>query len=157
MGCRGKSCQEGGGTSACSPTSPCPRPRPHSPPEGRGKAGKSLILPRAGKPTSAPAQEAQERDKGQLSKGQQLPRPHTEGSRRPGMALDKVPCRVGVVGYGRLGESLNILGFLPQAPSQSHHKHVCHLCPPTQYLPNQPGSLSPSLVSVPIWASTTAL
>lgn len=30
---------------------------------------------------------------------------------------DKGPWRVGVVGYGRLGESLTILGLLPQSPS----------------------------------------
>lgn len=46
------------------------------------------------------------------------PRPQT--TRFQDMALDRVPRRVGVVGYGRLGESLTIWGLfprpLPEAP-----------------------------------------
>lgn len=72
---------------------------------------------------------AWERLKGQMSKGQQLPRPGLwEGGGQPAadgartadqttglkdMALDRVPRRVGVVGYGRLGESRTVCGSSP--------------------------------------------
>lgn len=64
---------------------------------------------------------AWERLKGQMSKDQRLPRPGvcvlggsqqvtvlgSQTTRFKDMALDRVPQRVGVVGYGRLGESLS--------------------------------------------------
>lgn len=34
-----------------------------------------------------------------------------------GMALDRVPRKVGIVGYGRLGESLTVRGLSPRALS----------------------------------------
>lgn len=56
-----------------------------------------------------------------------------QAAKSAGMALNTVPRKVGVLGYGRLGESLTVWGFLPRPLSRAPeapvlHKHTFLLC-----------------------------
>ena len=57
----------------------------------------------------------------------------TQTTEFKGMALDRVPRKVGIVGYGRLGESLTVWGLSPRSLSGASkacvlHQHSFHLC-----------------------------
>ncbi|KAM4801344.1 aspartate dehydrogenase domain-containing protein isoform X2 [Urocitellus parryii] len=126
VGCRGKNCQEGGGhTRPRSPKSPHPLLCPPSQPEGRGNAGKephpapfwqTHLRPlcrrlRKGTRVNCPKISSCPGQLGSRQHKELLPQP----ARLKGMALDKAPWKVGVVGYGRLGQSL-VSHLLAQGP-----------------------------------------
>ena len=60
-------------------------------------------------------------------------RVQTQTTEFKGMALDRVPRKVGIVGYGRLGESLTVWGLSSRSLSGASkacvlHQHSFHLC-----------------------------
>lgn len=98
-------------------------------------------------PASGPPQgrgKVQERTEGQSPKISRCPslecgvrraagsRAQMQTTEFKGMALDRVPRKVGIVGYGRLGESLTVRGLSPRALSGASkacvlHQHSFHL------------------------------